>query len=88
MIQLTLDFGTTPVHSKSFSISDAGALTTSNISMHATPSTANSALGDDEFEMDAFTCTAYCTVNGTITAYINATPGPVRDRRNFIYTIG
>jgi hypothetical protein len=76
------------VTSKSFSIVDAAALTTSKIQMQPVASTTGSALGGDEYEMDNFSCAAYCLVNGTIIAYIQAFPGPVRDKRNFIYIIG
>ena len=84
---VVLNFGVNPITSDSFSITDAAALTTSKISMSPYPSTASSALGGDELEMDGFSCAAYCAVNGTIKAYIQALPGPVSGTRNFIYTI-
>jgi hypothetical protein len=85
---INIDFGNLPMYSKTVSFAAAGATTSSNISMRASPSTASTSLGGDELEMDNFTCSAYCLVNGTIIAYITAVPGPVRGKRNFLYTIG
>jgi hypothetical protein len=85
---INIDFGNSPMYSKTVSFAAAGATTSSNISMRAYPSTASTSLGGDELEMDNFTCSAYCLVNGTIIAYITAVPGPVRGKRNFLYTIG
>ena len=84
---VALDFGTTPVYSAMFTVSDANATTTKQIMIHPSASTASSALGGDELEMDSFDCSAYCAVNGTINIYIVANPGPVRGIRNFIYQI-
>lgn len=78
---VTLDFGSIPQINKSFSWSDAGAATSNKIIMVPAPDS-------DEYEMDNFTCCAYCTVNGTITAYITAIPGPVTGTRKFNYVLG
>ena len=84
---VALDFGTTAVYAKQFSTSVAAVLTTSNIMIQASPSTASSALGGDELEMDGFDVSAYCLVNGTMIIYVVATPGPIKGIRNFIYQI-
>ena len=85
---ISLDFGTTPVKSKTFSFAAGSATTSSSIIMNPSPSTASASLGGDELEMDGFHCAAHCLVNGTIIAYITTFPGPVRGKRNFFYTIG
>lgn len=80
-VQVTLDFGTVPVRSKAFSISDGSVTTSSKIIM--APSA-----DSDEYEMDGFACSAYCAVNGTITAFVQAVPGPVSGQRKFNYVLG
>ena len=88
MTAVTLDFGTTPCTTKTFSITDAAAVTTNKILMHSTALTTGGSLGGDELDCDNFICTAYCAVNGTIIAMIRALPGPVRDKRTFMYSLG
>ena len=81
LAQVTLDFGTNPVGSMAFSFADAAATTASKIMMVMAPDS-------DEYEMDGFTCGAYCAANGTVTAFINANPGPVTGPRKFNYYLG
>lgn len=85
--EVTLDFGVVPVGSKSFDITDAAATTASKIVMVAS---ANPAAGRqaDELEMDGLTCAAVCLVDGTIKAFVVATPGPVTGQYKFNYTLG
>lgn len=80
-VSVTLDFGSTPVYSKSFSFSDGTVTTSSKILMAA-------AASSDEYEMDGFSCSAYCAVDGTITAFVHALPGPVTGGRTFNYVLG
>jgi hypothetical protein len=82
-----INFGNTPTSGGTYTITDAGAFTTSKITINASPSTANSALGGDEYECDGFTVAAHCLVNGTITVEIFAHPGLVIGKRNFNYII-
>lgn len=85
-VRVALDFGSIAVTGKSFTISDSTVLTSDLVQMVASPSTADSALGGDELEMDGFSCAAYCASNGTITAYITTTTDSgVRGIRNFVY---
>lgn len=79
--QVTLDFGSIPTYSKGFSFSDAIVTTASKILITA-------AADSDEYEMDGFSCAAYCAVNGTIKAFIQAFPGPVVGTRKFNYILG
>ena len=84
----TVDFGSTPVQSGSFSITDNAATTNSRIVVYENSSTANSALGGDEYEMDSITYSAYCTVAGTITVSAVTRPSPVQGKRNVNYIVG
>lgn len=84
----TLDFGTLPVTSVTFSISDSSATTNSRIAVMQNSSTANSALGGDEYEMDGVRYSAYCTTNGTITIHASASPTPIQGKRNINYIVG
>lgn len=84
----TVDFGSTPTQSGSFTITDNAATTNSRIVVYESSSTANSALGGDEYEMDAITYSAYCTVAGTITVSAVARPSPVQGKRNVNYIVG
>lgn len=78
---VTLDFGAIPVDSKGFTFSDGSVTTSSKIVMTPAPDS-------DEYEMDGIMCGAYCAVNGTITAFATAHPGPVVGTRNFNYILG
>lgn len=85
--EVTLDFGSVPVGTKSFTFADAGVTTASRIVM--TPS-ANPAPGRsfDELEMDSFMCAAVCLVDGTVSVAVTAHPGPVTGQYNFNYILG
>lgn len=85
---VTVDFGNVPVTSLSFSISDSSATTSSLITITPSASTANSAYGGDELEMDNFALSAYCATNGTITVQAIPRPSPVWGKRNFNYIVG
>jgi len=43
--------------------------------------------GGDELEMDGIKVSAVCTTNGTITVFIDASPGYIAGGRNFLYTL-
>lgn len=79
--QVSLDFGTSSVFSKTFSFVDASAKTTQRIVMVPCAES-------DEAEMDGFSCAAYCPADGLITVSIQAIPGPVIGVRKFNYTKG
>ena len=44
--------------------------------------------GCDELEMDGIKVSAVCLTNGTVTVYIDASPGYIAGGRNFAYTLG
>ena len=46
------------------------------------------AVGGDELEMDGIKASAQCLTNGTITVYVDASPGYIAGGRTFIYTLG
>ena len=85
---VTVDFGNVPVNSYTFNISDSSATTASLIKISPSASTANSAYGGDELEMDNFAVSAYCATNGTITIQAIPRPSPVWGKRNFNYIVG
>ena len=43
--------------------------------------------GGDELEMDGIKVAAVCTTNGTISVFIDASPGYIAGGRNFLYTL-
>jgi len=75
-----------PVNGQTFTFADALATTSSVISIVPSASTANSALGGDELEMDGINVAGSCTTNGTINVYVSAN-GPIAGIRNFNYTL-
>jgi hypothetical protein len=81
MTPITLDFGTLPVWGKAFTVSDGSVTTSNKIMVHPNPNS-------DEYEMDSFACSAYCSVNGTVNIMIQTTPGPVQGSYNFTYSLG
>lgn len=85
--EVTLDFGTSGVHSKSFNIADAGVVTSNKIMIlpSGSPAAGRSA---DELEMDNFTCSAVCLVDGEIIINAFAIPGPVSGQYKFNYSLG
>lgn len=85
--EVTLDFGTDPVFAKSFTFSDASALTTHKIMICASGAT-DSSRATDELEMDLFLPAASCKADGTITVVVQAHPGPVTGPYKFNYTLG
>lgn len=46
------------------------------------------AAGGDELEMDGINVSAACLTNGTVTVYVNASPGYIAGGRTFAYTLG
>lgn len=77
----TIDFGSNPVTAKSFQIANASVTTTNKVIAMANPDS-------DEYEMDGLLCSGYCKVNGTITLFVTAVPGPIRGIRKIIYWLG
>jgi len=75
-----VSLGTKPVYSKSFTISDVDAKTTSKIFMTLSPT-------DDGAEMDGISISAHCKTNGTLTCYAVANPGPVKGNITVSYII-
>ena len=85
---LTVDFGNIPAYGRSFVVADSSATTTSLITINASGSNANAALGGDELEMDNFSVSAYSASTGNITISVIPDPGPVQGKRNFNYIVG
>lgn len=84
--EIEVDFGSTPVHSKSFTITDAFVSSTTKI---IAVQSGNTATGrgsglDDEWDGLACSCTP---ASGTFRLAITAIPGPVQGKRKILYTI-
>ena len=75
-----------PTTGQTFTVADASVTTSSIISIVPSASTANSALGGDELEMDGLNVAGSCTTNGTINVYVYSN-GPIAGIRNFNYTL-
>ena len=76
-----------PVTGQTFTFSDAAATTSSVVSIVPSASTANSAYGGDELEMDDICVAASCTTAGTVNVYISTNNGPIAGIRNFNYSL-
>ena len=82
----TLDFGTSPVFSKTFTFAHAGASVTQKVMM--SPSAVMPGLLlPDELELDSFSVAARVSAADTIQVVISAIPGPVSGLRNFNYLL-
>jgi hypothetical protein len=75
-----------PTNGQTFTFADALATTASIVSIVPSASTANSALGGDELEMDGINVAGSCTTNGTINVYVSSN-GPIAGIRNFNYSL-
>ena len=73
-----LDFGTSPVSSKSFVFADATALATNAVTI--TP------LGNDEWEMDPISYSAQA-YDGIVQIFASTSQGPVKGPRSVYYTL-
>lgn len=74
--QVTLDFGSSPVFSASFTFALTGAVNGTKMAMQA-------AGESDEYEMDGFICAAKGIGADQAQAFIHAIPGPVSGQRVF-----
>ncbi len=74
----TADFGTAPVTSKSFTITDANATADNSVMIYP--------VGDDEWEMDPIAYSARCNA-GTITLYASTSQGPIKGTRSIRYVL-
>jgi hypothetical protein len=73
-----LDFGSTPVYSKSFTYTLTGATTDKKVIIVPDSETLGDAL-----EMDGFSLAAHVSAADTIKVYAVANPGPVKGTYNF-----
>ena len=84
--QVTLDFGASPVWSKTFDAPLAGAATGQKVMI--CPSAAMpGALSGDELEMDGLTAFATIVAANSVRIIAAANPGPVSGQRNFNLTL-
>lgn len=83
---VTLDFGTTPVRSKQFSVSHPGALVGQHVRISVS-GTMPPGVALDEFEMDSIVAIATVSAPDTITVVARSS-GFITRSRNFIYQVG
>jgi hypothetical protein len=76
--QTSLDFGATPMYSKSFQVADASATPGDKYLITASPN-------GDEYEMDGILCHGFCSSSGFITVYAHAIPGPIVGTKSIVY---
>lgn len=80
-VDVDVDFGAIPIHSKTIDVTDASALTTSRVFCSIRPDS-------DEYEMDTIHCSGYCQVNGTVRLIVSGIPGPISGIRKITYWLG
>ncbi len=76
IVQVTVDFGATPVRAGTFVVAVPGALVTNEVMVSQT-FIAATGRSRDENEMDALTCRGYVSSSGQVTIHVTADPGPV-----------
>jgi len=85
--EVEIDFGTVPVPSKSFTITDANIKATSVIDVLASAKTATGRVGTDDMEWDGLSLSAV-PASGSMIVYAVANPGPVVGKRKIHYRVG
>ena len=80
---VSVDFGTTPVYSKAFTVTVTGATTLNKI-----VATEETSLTLDEVEMDALILAGHVSATDTVTIYATATPGPITGTRYVNISLG
>jgi hypothetical protein len=85
--EVEIDFGSVPVPSKSFVITEALASPTSKIIPSPSSKTATGRVGTDDMEWDMISLSAV-PGSGSFTLYAVANPGPVVGKRNIQYIVG
>lgn len=84
--EVEIDFGSTPVYNKKFTVTAAGVTPSSKIMV--TPSgDVPTGLTDDEWEWDVIGLAAK-PGSGSFTLHACAIPGPVSGKRKILYTVG
>ena len=85
--EVEIDFGTKPVTSKSFTVTDAAVSATSKISIVPSAKTATGRVNTDDMEWDGLSLAAVAGT-GSFTVYAVANPGPVVGKRVINYIVG
>lgn len=76
IVEVVVDFGSTPVKQATFVVAVAGALTSQQVIVTQTMIAATGR-SRDENEMDALVCRGYVSASGQVTIHVSADPGPV-----------
>jgi len=85
--EVEIDFGTKPVPSKSFTVTDAAVSATSKITLVPSAKTATGRVNTDDMEWDGLNLAAVAGT-GSFTVYAVANPGPVVGKRVINYIVG
>ena len=85
--EVEIDFGTKPVTSKSFTVTDAAVSATSKITLVPSAKTATGRVNTDDMEWDGLNLAAVAGT-GSFTVYAVANPGPVVGKRVINYIVG
>ena len=85
--EVEIDFGTKPVPSKSFTVTDPLVSATSKISLVPSAKTATGRVNTDDMEWDGLSLAAVAGT-GSFTVYAVANPGPVVGKRVINYIVG
>ena len=84
LIEAEIDFGTTPINNKTFTITDVTVISTNKIIVTPSPNDATGQVGND-WEVDGATFSAKANT-GDITLYVNA-PFSMNGKRKIYYQI-
>ena len=84
LTEVEIDFGTTPVNNKTFTITDVAVTNTKKIIIFPSPSNATGQVGND-WEVDGATFSAKANT-GNMTLYVNA-PFSMNGKRKIYYQI-
>jgi hypothetical protein len=86
--QVEIDFGTSPLYNKVFTITDAAVLSTSKMLAVHDASLASAGKLQDDAEYDGLVCRAFpAGGGGSFTLYVDAYPGPVVGKFKILYVI-
>jgi hypothetical protein len=85
--EIEIDFGTQPLPSKAFTVTDASITASSIIDIFPSAKTATGRVNTDDMEWDGLSLSAV-PASGSMIVYAVANPGPVVGKRKIHYRVG
>jgi hypothetical protein len=85
-IEVVVDLGSSPISGGTFTVADAAATTASKVKAWVSGSMPDGR-DSDELECDAVEAYASCQVDGTVSFFLSADPGPVSGSYRLFYQI-